>query len=89
MGHRRSKIYTRTGDAGTTGLADGSRVAKERKEGETYFVRERQYGSFTRSFALPDEANPDSVSARLTAGVLNVTIAKKAESKPRKIAIKT
>ncbi|MCX7148591.1 MAG: ATP:cob(I)alamin adenosyltransferase, partial [Rhodocyclales bacterium] len=28
MGHRLSKIYTRTGDAGTTGLGDGSRTAK-------------------------------------------------------------
>jgi cob(I)alamin adenosyltransferase len=29
MGHRLTKIYTRTGDAGETGLGDGSRVAKD------------------------------------------------------------
>lgn len=29
MGHRLSKIYTRTGDAGTTGLGDGSRTGKD------------------------------------------------------------
>lgn len=36
MGNRLSKIYTRTGDDGTTGLGDGSRVAKESARVEAY-----------------------------------------------------
>jgi cob(I)alamin adenosyltransferase len=36
MGHRLSKIYTRTGDDGTTGLADGSRVNKDSPRVEAY-----------------------------------------------------
>jgi cob(I)alamin adenosyltransferase len=36
MGNRLSKIYTRTGDEGTTGLGDGSRVAKEALRVEAY-----------------------------------------------------
>ena len=36
MGHRLSKIYTRTGDSGTTGLGDGSRVAKDSLRVEAY-----------------------------------------------------
>ena len=36
MGHRLSKIYTRTGDAGTTGLGDGSRVPKNHPRVEAY-----------------------------------------------------
>jgi cob(I)alamin adenosyltransferase len=36
MGNRLSKIYTRTGDDGTTGLGDGSRVAKEALRVEAY-----------------------------------------------------
>ena len=36
MGNRLSKIYTRTGDDGSTGLGDGSRVAKENRRVEAY-----------------------------------------------------
>lgn len=65
----------------------GSRSAEERKEGESYALYERQFGSFTRSFALPDMADGDKIGAKLEHGVLTLTIGKKAEAKPRKIAL--
>jgi HSP20 family protein len=66
----------------------GSRQAEERREGESYALYERQYGSFSRSFALPDLADGDRIEAKLANGVLTLTVAKKAEAKPRKIEIK-
>jgi HSP20 family protein len=66
----------------------GHRAAEERREGESYYVFERQYGSFSRAFALPESADAERVDARLESGVLNVTIAKKAEAKPRRIELK-
>jgi len=66
----------------------GSRQSEERKEGESYALYERQYGSFSRSFALPDTADGERVEAKLDAGVLTLTIWKKAEAKPRKIALR-
>ena len=66
----------------------GSRAAEERKDGETFVLYERQYGSFSRSFALPDMADGERIEAALANGVLTLTIAKKTEAKPRKIAIK-
>ena len=66
----------------------GTRKTEERKEGETYFVYERQYGQFSRSFALPETADPDKVEAKLDGGVLQMTIAKKVQAKPRRIALK-
>ena len=66
----------------------GHRVAEERKEGESFALYERQYGSFSRSFSLPDMADGERIEAKLENGVLTLTIAKKAEAKPRKIALK-
>jgi len=66
----------------------GARASEERKEGESFMLYERQYGSFSRSFALPDMADGERIDAQLTNGVLTLTIGKRAEAKPRKIALK-
>jgi HSP20 family protein len=66
----------------------GSRSAEERKEGESFALYERQYGSFSRSFSLPETADGERIEAKLDAGVLTLTVAKKIEAKPRKISIK-
>jgi len=66
----------------------GRRTSEDRKEGESYYVYERQYGAFSRSFALPDTADPDKVEAKLDSGVLAVMIGKRVEAKPKKISLK-
>jgi HSP20 family protein len=66
----------------------GTRRAEERNEGESFALYERQYGSFSRSFSLPETADGERVEAKLDVGVLTLTIWKKAEAKPRKIALK-
>jgi HSP20 family protein len=66
----------------------GARSAEERKEGESYYVYERQYGSFSRSFALPETADAEKIEAKLENGVLALRIGKRIEAKPRKIALR-
>jgi HSP20 family protein len=67
---------------------NGSRQADERQEGETYALYERQFGSFSRSFSLPDMADGERIEANLANGVLTLTIGKKAEAKPKRIQLK-
>jgi len=62
------------------------RLEKEEKE-ENYRRVERQYGSFTRSFTLPQTVDAEKVSAQYDKGVLKITLAKKAEAKPKQIKI--
>ena len=60
----------------------------EKEEKEENFRRvERQYGSFTRSFTLPSSVDPGQVSAHYDKGVLKITLAKKAEAKPKQIKV--
>ncbi len=66
----------------------GARHEKKETEGETFHIAERHFGTFTRTFALPREADLDKIEAKLDRGVLTVTVPKRADAKPRKIEIK-
>ena len=58
----------------------------EKEEKEENFRRvERQYGSFTRSFTLPNTVDAENIQANYDKGVLKVHLAKKAEAKPKQI----
>ena len=59
---------------------------KEEKE-ENYRRVERHYGSFTRSFTLPNTVDAENISADYDRGVLKVQLAKKAEAKPKQIKV--
>jgi len=59
---------------------------KEEKE-ENYRRVERQYGSFTRTFTLPNTVDTENVSANYEKGVLKIKLAKKAEAKPKQIKV--
>ena len=77
-------------------VTDGSLTIKGEKQEEKeekekdYYLQERRYGSFERSFELPDSVDPDKIEASFKKGVLTVTLPKKAEAqKPaKKIEVK-
>ncbi len=60
----------------------------EAEEKEENFRRiERRFGSFVRSFTLPQTVDPDTVKASYENGLLNISISKKAEAKPKQIKV--
>ncbi|NOD45713.1 MULTISPECIES: Hsp20/alpha crystallin family protein [unclassified Ruegeria] len=59
----------------------GEKQTEREEKGETWFFSERQYGSFSRSFRLPPDADAGSVDAHLKDGVLTITIPKVAPKK--------
>jgi HSP20 family protein len=62
------------------------RFEKDEKE-ENFHRVERMYGSFTRSFTMPNTVDPEEVSAHYEKGVLKIRLAKKAEAKPKLIKV--
>ena len=56
----------------------GEKSASREEKGETWYFSERQYGSFSRSFRLPPDADAGAVKADLRDGVLTLTVGRKA-----------
>lgn len=70
----------------TLSLKGERKFEKETKE-ENYHRIERAYGSFYRSFTLPNYIDQDKIRAEHQNGVLKITMPKKAELKPRKVKV--
>jgi len=67
----------------------GKRESEKSEKGETYYTTERSYGSFTRTFALPEGVDAERVRAELKEGVLSIELPKRPETQAKKVAIKT
>ena len=65
----------------------GQRSTGTAEEGARFSRIERAHGTFSRSFALPDSANPEGITAAGRHGVLEITIPKRAETTPRRIQV--
>ena len=74
------------GDAMTL---SGHREAVVLKEGESYHRQERGSGSFARTVRLPFRIEADKVSAKYERGILQITLPRAEEDKPKKIQIKS
>jgi len=75
-----------TYDANVLTIKGESKEESEVKE-RNYHLRERRYGSFSRSVSLPASVNPDKIEATYDKGVLTLHLPKVEEAKPRKIKV--
>ncbi len=66
----------------------GEKKPEETKENEKSYRNETWSGMFQRTLSLPDSVDPEKVDASLQDGVLEITIAKREEVKPRQIDVK-
>lgn len=66
----------------------GKRDEEKKQETDTYFCYERNYGSFTRTFTLPDGCDGTKAHADLKDGVMTLLVPKTPEAQPRKIEVK-
>jgi HSP20 family protein len=65
----------------------GERKLESETKEENYHRIERRYGSFTRSFTLPNTVNPEEVKAGYSKGVLTIKLGKRVEARPKQIKV--
>jgi HSP20 family protein len=68
-------------------MVKGERKFEKETKEENYHRVEREYGSFSRSFALPTAVKEDKVTAEYKDGILKIVLPKKEEVKPKSIKI--
>ncbi len=66
----------------------GERMFEKEEKGRKYHRMERAYGSFARSFTLPEDADGEKVAAEFKDGVLKVHLPKSEQAKPKSIEVK-
>ncbi|MBH0197490.1 MAG: Hsp20/alpha crystallin family protein [Nitrospira sp.] len=66
----------------------GERRQEKEEKGKKYHRVERSYGSFVRSFSLPESVDEGGVKAQYTDGVLNLHLPKTEKVKPKSIEVK-
>jgi HSP20 family protein len=72
---------------GDTLTIKGERKAEIEVKEEDYYCCERSYGSFSRSVTLPSTVDANKIEASYENGVLEISLPKAAEVKPRKISV--
>ncbi len=87
MGATRGHYRGRQGINGVLTISGERKFEKEEKK-KKYHRVERAYGTFVRSFTLPDDANAGYVKAEFKDGVLTVHVPKSEHAKPKHIEVK-
>ena len=65
----------------------GERQFETKVKEDNYLRVERTYGSFSRSFGLPNTVNTEAITAEYKQGVLTVQLPKRPESKPKQVKV--
>jgi len=66
----------------------GERDLERKVEGKTFHRVERSHGTFSRSFTLPEDVDPESVVANFKDGLLEIQVAKREEVLPKSIEVR-